>query len=269
MHLEAVQTICEKGDNLLDFYAKVLVDRKNELHKISKTVVADAYFSKARFITQLRESDFHIVSRFRDDARMTYIIEAKPTGKRGRTKTVGDKVDVNNIDTKYFSEITSDRDAERSYSAIVKSTALKCCVRVVIVQKLKHEKVDDAKIYFSTDTQMTGEEILKIYRTRFQIEFLYRDAKQHTGLTNCQARSKEKMHFHLNMSLTAVSVAKAAHWFSSNKDKRKAFSIANIKTMNYNALLLQRFLSMFDVRTNLPKNRPKIKELLYIGKINA
>jgi hypothetical protein len=116
---------------------------------------------------------------------------------------------------------------------------------------------------------MTGKEILKIYCTRFQIEFLYRDAKQHTGLNNCQARSEEKLHFHFNMSLTAVSVAKAIHWFSIDKDKRGAFSMANIKTMNYNALLLQRFFSMFAINPNLRKNKQNVKELLYIGKITA
>jgi hypothetical protein len=41
MHSEAVQTICDKEEDLFDFYAKVLVDRKNELHKISKIVVDD------------------------------------------------------------------------------------------------------------------------------------------------------------------------------------------------------------------------------------
>jgi hypothetical protein len=40
-----------------------------------------------------------------------------------------------------------------------------------------------------------------MYRLRFQIEFLYRDAKQFTGLNDCQARSPSKLNFH-NMSLT-------------------------------------------------------------------
>ena len=116
---------------------------------------------------------------------------------------------------------------------------------------------------------MAAKEILDIYRTRFQIEFLYRDAKQHTGLTNSQARSKEKLHFHCNMSLTAVSVAKAVHWLSIKKEKRRAFSMANIKTMNHNALLLKRFLCVFEVKPNLLKNKQNVKELLHYGTIAA
>ena len=45
-----------------------------------------------------------------------------------------------------------------------------------------------------------------IYRLRYQIEFVIRDAKQHTGLTHCQARSQEKLDFHLNMSVAAVNL---------------------------------------------------------------
>ena len=44
------------------------------------------------------------------------------------------------------------------------------------------------------------------YRLRYQIEFVIRDAKQHTGLPHCQARSQEKLDFHLNMSVAAVNL---------------------------------------------------------------
>ena len=45
-----------------------------------------------------------------------------------------------------------------------------------------------------------------IYRLRYQIEFVIRDAKQHSGLLHCQARSQEKLDFHLNMSVVAVNL---------------------------------------------------------------
>ena len=38
--------------------------------------------------------------------------------------------------------------------------------------------------------------------------FLFRDAKQFTGLTDCQARSQAKLNFHFNASLSAVTLAK-------------------------------------------------------------
>ncbi|HLW63165.1 MAG TPA: RHS repeat-associated core domain-containing protein, partial [Flavobacterium sp.] len=41
---------------------------------------------------------------------------------------------------------------------------------------------------------------------------LYRDGKQHTGLNDSQARCKNKLNFHFNMSLTAINIAKVTHW---------------------------------------------------------
>ncbi|MDP4291928.1 MAG: transposase [Bacteroidota bacterium] len=63
------------------------------------------------------------------------------------------------------------------------------------------------KLHFSTDLPQEGKQIVRYYRSRFQIEFQYRDAKQHTGLTHCQAKSENKLDFHFNASLTAVNLA--------------------------------------------------------------
>gem|GEM_PF-6450409 len=42
----------------------------------------------------------------------------------------------------------------------------------------------------------------------FQIELLLRDAKQFTGLTQCQAQSEQKLHYHFNASLSEINVAR-------------------------------------------------------------
>ena len=47
------------------------------------------------------------------------------------------------------------------------------------------------------------------YRARFQIEFLFRDAKQFTGLCDCQARDQARLDFHFYASLTTLNLAKA------------------------------------------------------------
>ena len=90
---------------------------------------------------------------------------------------------------------------------------------------------------------------------------LYRDAKQHTGLNHCQARSENKLDFHLNASLTAVNLAKI-DWLSSMKGERTPFSMANYKTFYNNALMLDLFISMFAINPNSTKNRKIVKELL-------
>jgi IS4 transposase len=46
------------------------------------------------------------------------------------------------------------------------------------------------KIYFASDLKMLATDIFDYYRSRFQIEFVYRDGKQFTGLEHCLARRK-------------------------------------------------------------------------------
>jgi len=73
------------------------------------------------------------------------------------------------------------------------------------------------RFFVQVGLKLAGEKIVQYYRLRFQIEFLYRDAKQFTGLNSCQARSQNKLDFHFNASLTAVNLAKQ-DWLSNKTD---------------------------------------------------
>lgn len=112
---------------------------------------------------------------------------------------------------------------------------------------------------------MEAAEVLEMNQMRFQIEFIYRDAKQHTSLATCQTRNKEKPHFHFNYSLTAINIAKVVHWYSIPKENRKFFSMADIKAINRNPFLLERFITMFAIKANVLKNNQNVKELLFYG----
>ena len=63
-------------------------------------------------------------------------------------------------------------------------------------------------LFFSTKTFMSGEDVLRTSRSRFQIEFCFRDAKQYTGLVYCQARHKNQLDFSYNASFVSQNVAK-------------------------------------------------------------
>ena len=135
------------------------------------------------------------------------------------------------------------------------------------------KKTDDTqdipKIYFSIDTQLAAGRIIQYYKSRFQIEFLYRDAKQHTGLNHCQARSENKLNFRCNTALIVLNLVKAVHWLKIPKKGRGSFSMNDVKTINHNALLINRFLVKFGIDPNLTKNQTKIQDLIYYGTIAA
>jgi hypothetical protein len=275
-HYEAVQTpnaesLKKLGINLIDHYAEIIIKRKAELAVFSKYLAVDAYFSKKNYVDKILDNtDFDIISRLRDDAVMYYIFDGPPTGKRGRPQLYDGKVDVKNPAMNHFKIVHQDSKI-RIFSAIIYVKSLQRKVKIALVQYLEEHspKIKSTKIYFSTDLDLPAWYIVKCYKLRFQIEFIYRDANQFTGLENCQARSEEKLNFHFNTALTAVSIAKSAHWLALPKEQREAFSMADVKTIYHNQLLIERFFDVFAIDPDTHKNNPKVKELYYFGSIAA
>lgn len=267
-HLEAVQTLNPDGQNLSDWYAGVISERKDTLKSISKNLVADAWFSKKSFADQVISSGMHLISRLRDDADLKYLCKEPPTGKKGRPRKYAGKINIKNIDKDYFAFVSEDQDTV-VYAAVVYSKALKRNIILVHVTYLKANGKDVRKLYFSTDIEMEPCDVLLYYHSRFQIEFLYRDGKQHTGLNDSQARSENKLHFQFNASLTSINIAKAIHWLSIPKEKRAAFSMSDIKTMNHNILMLNRFFDVFGIYPYSTKNQNYVKELILYGTMAA
>jgi len=278
-HLEAVQTpnkqsLESDSSTLLKHYAQVIIERKDTLQKLSNQIAlernaARTYFSKKSFVDDITESTaLNIISRLRSDSVLQYLYLGEKTGKRGRPKHYDGKVNIHKPDMNHFKIVH--QDAERIiFSATVFAKALKRKIKLALVQYLDEGKIKTTKIYFSIDLDLSAWHIVWFYGLRFQIEFIYRDANQFTGLENSQARSEEKLHFHFNTALTTVSLAKSEYYLSLPKDKRKSFSMANVKTLYHNELLINKFFSVLGIDPNTHLNNPKIKELYYFGSIAA
>jgi hypothetical protein len=97
---------------------------------------------------------------------------------------------------------------------------------------------------------------------------LFRDAKQYTGLNHCQARSENKLDFHFNASLTAVSLSKTYSIFKEPLTEG-VFSMCDIKTINFNQLLLDRFIAISEVDPSCNKIAKAYEEMLKFGRIAA
>jgi len=272
-HLEAVQTPGSKGDpdteeTLLDWYGNVLYERKETLLELSCVILADAYFAKKTFVDKVLSMDMHLVSRLRNDADLKYLFYGEKTGKKGRPRKHDGKINWADLNHDYF-QITEVDENTTVFSAIVYSKSFKRNIKIACAFTTSEKGKVSHKIYFSTDLEMGATDIIKYYRSRFQIEFLYRDGKQHTALEQCQARSENKLHFHFNAALTSINIARVCHWLSLPKEKREAFSMADVKTLYHNMLLIERFIDVFAINPNKLKNKDIVKELMYYGTIAA
>jgi hypothetical protein len=121
------------------------------------------------------------------------------------------------------------------YHQVLNHVQLKCNLQVVVVV---HTQRNRYAVLFSTDVDLEPQRLYRYYKARFQIEFLFRDAKQFAGLSDCQARSKAKLDFHFNASLSAVTFAKLeARHQTGNCDQ--AFSMASLKRRAFNTCSIE------------------------------
>lgn len=271
-HLKAFQSpstdeLKKQGSDLLSHYGKLVAEHAQEWLGFSKYLLADAYFSKKPFVDHVIQAGMHLISRLRDDADLKYLYQGKQNAGKGRPKRYAGKVDLKKPDMEYFT-LEESTEEYQMFSAQVYCKAFKQKIRLAIVVFYKNGKESTRKMYFSTDLNMTASQVFTYYRSRFQIEFIYRDAKQYAGLCHCQGRSGEKLDFHWNAALTTVNLAKIQHRKDENLAQVK-FSMENSKTLYNNILLLERFIDMFGINPNSTLNQKKIKELLNFGKMAA
>lgn len=151
----------------------------------------------------------------------------------------------------------------RVYSATVNCPFLGRNIKLAYTQYLDEQTSlpTHYKLYFSTDLGLPAWMIVKYYCLRYQQEFLIRDAKQFTGLADCQGRSANKIDYHLNASLTAVNVAKVEQGVCADEP----FSMADAKVLHHNQLLLDRFISILPEGVEVNKNNPKVQQLYRFG----
>ena len=83
--------------NLVDWYLDVFRKYKDKLLDITRYIVADAWFSKAKFVNEACLLGFHVISRLRDDAALWYSHDGVRTGKRGRPRIKGEKIDFKKL----------------------------------------------------------------------------------------------------------------------------------------------------------------------------
>ena len=240
----------EEVSNLIEWYLKVLSKYSERLLSITRYVVADAWFSKASFANVLCEKGFHLISRLRDDASLWYSHDGVRTGKRGRPRIKGEKIDFDNIDASRC-ECLETNDG-KVYVMKAYAKAMKRNIKIVV----HYPKAGGHKIYFSTDIDMEGKDIIEFYRTRFQIEFCFRDAKQFTGLNHCQARNLKKLDFAFNASLTSVNIAKIMR-----NEEYNTLSIGLLKAYLSNIYMMNRFFARSGLKPNKTINTKLIKEL--------
>jgi hypothetical protein len=244
------------GTTRIDFYARQLRRIAPEILKYTNRGLFDGYYAKKKFVAEVVALGFVMISKLRSDGNLKYLSEGKPSGRRGRPKKYDGKVEFDDL-SRFDKEIIEiEKQPIELYERIVWSVALKRQVKLVVV---KHKK--RSVNLFSTDLEMKSSEVFKLYRARFTIEFLIRDAKQSAGLQDCQARDNKALEFHWNAALTTVNFGRGIVSEQMVADKNKPFSMKSIKQKYFNENLLKLFISKLELEQSLIKYQEPFEQL--------
>ena len=172
--------------------------------------VYDGAFGNNAAVQMTRQLGLHLISKLRNNSALYYKWNGGYSGK-GRRPIYGARVDYNNLPTKHLkSDETKDHIRTRIYQIIVMHRKFADALNVVIIIKenLKNDKVARV-LLFSSDLELEWEKVIDYYRLRFQIEFNFRDAKQHWGMEDFMVIKKQSVFNAANLSLWMVNVSQA------------------------------------------------------------
>ena len=229
-------------------------------------VVTDGFYSKIKWVEGVTDLELEAIGKLRRDADLRYLYQGEYS-RRGRPRKYSGKVDL--TDHSNFELVTRLTDDVELYTAVVWSISLKRKIRLVYLVKSSESNSSSYAVLFSTDLELDAYSIYLYYKARFQIEFLFRDSKQFTGLADCQARDLTKLDFHFNSSLTALNLAKWDAVQKHDSDTDFVFSMASYKRRALNHHLLELFIDQLGLEPTLIKSHPNYYNLYEYGTIAA
>ena len=161
----------------------------------------DGYFANKKHLDEAVRLDLHPLTLLRCDADCRLLYTGPPPKRRGARRKYDGKVDFQ--DLRRFESLGTMAETEHLplYTAVVWHVTLKRQRRLVVVVNRKAPAKPRYIVLASTDLARDGPKLGELYGARVQIEFLFRDSQQFTGLSDCQARAEAALDFHFNAAL--------------------------------------------------------------------
>ena len=259
----------ELEETRVDFYAQQLRAHRYRLPPNITYHCVDGYYAKKKYIDAVVSLDLHAITKLRSDADCVFLYSGPHPKRRGARRKYDGK--VNFQDLSRFEDLGTRADAPHLhlYTAVVWHKTLKRRLRLVVLLNRKDPAKPRFIILGSTDPDLNGHKLIDLYAARFQIELLFRDSKQFTGLLDCQARAAAAFDFHFNASLATLNLVRAEDLGRQQGQEPHVFSMASWKQCQFNERLLDLFMENLALDPTWVKNHACYKELRAYGAIAA
>jgi putative transposase len=193
-----------------------------------KHLVLDGHFGTYPATYAVRATGLHLISKLRHDAAL-YLPYVGPKPRRGPTPRYGQKLNYNQLPPETLCHSVTD-DAYRidTYQLTVFHKSFSEVLNVVVV--VKTHLVTGKRghvVLFSTDLDLTADQIVDYYSLRFQIEFNFRDAKQYWGLDDFMNVKPLAVTNAVNLAFLMVNLSTVM--LKPYRDVQSDFSVRDLK----------------------------------------
>jgi hypothetical protein len=262
-------TKAAQDETRVDFYTQQLRAHRHRLPLGITYHCVDGYYAKKKYIDAVVSLDLHAITKLRSDANCWFAYTGPHPKRRGAKRKYDGKV---NFQALYrFEDLGTMADDPHLhlYTAVVWHKTLKRRLRLVVLLHQKAPAKPRFIVLGSTDPELNGHKLVELYAARFQIEFLFRDSKQFTGLLDCQARAAAALDFHFNASLATLNLVRAEDVGMQQGQASHVFSMASWKQCHFNERLLDVFMEKLALDPTWVKNHACYDELRTYGAIAA
>lgn len=192
--------------------------RINELLKLTlklirvfaavKYLAMDGHFGHHQAVLTARENGLELLSKLRKDAALSEKYVGQYSGQ-GARKKYGEKLDYEKLPKKYLKKSEQAGEITTNYyQGIFVHKSFGGELNVVVIEKTnrKTQKIGQA-LLFSSDVELNWEKLMEYYCLRFQIEFNFRDAKQHFGLEDFMTTTENGVENAANLAFMMVNLS--------------------------------------------------------------
>ena len=264
---EDTKTVQE--ETRVDCYKQQLHAHRHRLPPSVTYHCVDGYYAKKQYIDEVVSLDLHAITKLRSDADCLFLYTGPHPKRRGARRKYDGKVNFQTLSR--FEDLGTMEDAPHLHlsTAVVWHKTLQRRLRLVVLLNRKDPAKPRFIVLGSTDPELSGHKLVELDAARFQIELLFRDSKQCTGLLDCQARAASALEFHCNASLATLNLVRAEDLCMQQGQEPHVFSMASWKQCQFNERLLDVFLEKFALDPTVVKNHACYDELRTYGAIAA
>src|SRR5712691_4621209 len=235
-------TQAEQDETRVDFYKQQLRAHRHRLPPGVPYHCVDGYYAKKKYSDEVVSLDLHAITKLRSDADCVFLYTGPHPKRRGARRKYDGKVNFQALSRFEDLGTRAEEPHLHLYTAVVWHKTLQRRLRLVVLLNRKDPAKPRFIVLGSTDPELNGHKLLDLYAARFQIEFLFRDSKQFTGLSDCQARAEAALDFHFNAALATLNLARTEQLLEQTGESPQVFSMASWKQRQFNERLLDVFI---------------------------